>query len=187
MNLHHPAAVRTWAIDSAAAMAKPSARDGDSEHQLLGDAVGRRGCRVPSRRVENPTIESINRTPAGLRRVVAAVGSRIAERVSPERTRRATFLERITVGRLSWSSWCAFTGGSSCLASWPLPFGLLSSLSVLLGVNWRRSWGRPVAGALTVVIVFPTLLFVAARSTIGFARWRLPCELWRRDVARLEE
>jgi hypothetical protein len=38
-----------------------------------------------------------------------------------------------------------------------------------------------------VAIIVPTLLFVAARSAIGFARWRLQRELWRRDVARLEE
>ncbi len=31
------------------------------------------------------------------------------------------------------------------------------------------------------------VLFVAARSAIGFARWRLQRELWRRDVARMEE
>ena len=30
------------------------------------------------------------------------------------------------------------------------------------------------------------LLFLVARSAIGFARWRLQRELWRRDVERLE-
>jgi hypothetical protein len=70
---------------------------------------------------------------------------------------------------------------------------ILFVASVVLGVNWKHvveraiNSGRPVAGALTVVIVVPTLLFVAARSAIGFARWRLQRELWRRDVARLEE
>jgi hypothetical protein len=42
--------------------------------------------------------------------------------------------------------------------------------SVVLGVNWKQiveraiNSGRPVAGALTVAIVVPTLLFVAARG-----------------------
>jgi hypothetical protein len=30
-----------------------------------------------------------------------------------------------------------------------------------------------------------TLVFLAARSMLGFARWRLQRELWRRDVERL--
>ena len=33
----------------------------------------------------------------------------------------------------------------------------------------------------------PSFVFLAARSLIGFARWRLQRELWRRDVRRLEE
>jgi hypothetical protein len=118
---------------------------------------------------------------------------RIAERLSPERTRRATLLERLTVERLSWElvvrihRWLELLG-KLATAVWVLFVG-----SVLLGVNWKAvvehaiNSGRPVAGALTVAIVVPTLLFVAARSAIGFARWRLQRELWRRDVARLEE
>jgi hypothetical protein len=47
--------------------------------------------------------------------------------------------------------------------------------------------GKPVRGAVALAIIVPTLLFVASRSLIGFARWRLQRELWRRDVARLEE
>jgi hypothetical protein len=30
------------------------------------------------------------------------------------------------------------------------------------------------------------VVFLAARSMLGFARWRLQRELWRRDVERLE-
>jgi hypothetical protein len=39
---------------------------------------------------------------------------------------------------------------------------------------------------LVLAILLPTLVFVAARSMLGFARWRLQRELWRRDVERLE-
>jgi hypothetical protein len=99
----------------------------------------------------------------------------------------------MTVCRLSWEwvvrvhRWLELAGRLATLV-WVLFVG-----SVVLGVNWKHvveraiNSGRPVAGALTVAIVVPTLLFVAARSAIGFARWRLQRELWRRDVARLEE
>ena len=46
--------------------------------------------------------------------------------------------------------------------------------------------GRPVEGALVLAVVLPTLIFRVARSAIGFARWRLQRELWRRHVERLE-
>jgi hypothetical protein len=65
--------------------------------------------------------------------------------------------------------------------------------SVVLGVDWKGvvegavNSGKPVKGAVVLAIIVPTLLFVAARSLIGFARWRLQRELWRPDVARLEE
>jgi hypothetical protein len=49
-----------------------------------------------------------------------------------------------------------------------------------------RDSGKPVEGAIALAIIVPTLLFVAARSLLGFARWRIQRELWRRDVARLE-
>jgi len=77
------------------------------------------------------------------------------------------------VGKVATSIWCAFVA------------------SLLLGLNWRQviqaafNSGQPIQGALTLAIVLPTLLFLAARGTIGFARWRLQRELWRRDVERL--
>ena len=46
--------------------------------------------------------------------------------------------------------------------------------------------GDPIQGALALAIRLPTLIFLAARSMLGFARWRLQRELWRRDVERLE-
>jgi hypothetical protein len=36
-----------------------------------------------------------------------------------------------------------------------------------------------------LAILIPTLMLLAARSMLGFARWRLQRELWRRDVERL--
>jgi hypothetical protein len=143
--------------------------------------------------VENSTIEPTDSISGRARRLAARLDSVIAQRLSPERTRRATFLERITVQRLSWElvvrlhRWLELLGKLATVV-W---IGFVAS--VLLGVNWKSlvehaiNSGRPVAGALAVAIIVPTLLFAAARSAIGFARWRLQRELWRRDVARLKE
>lgn len=65
-------------------------------------------------------------------------------------------------------------------------------ISLVLGFDWKEvvtdalNSGRPVEGALALAVLLPTLLFLVARSAIGFARWRLQRELWRRDVERLE-
>jgi hypothetical protein len=121
------------------------------------------------------------------RRVITALEARL----SPERIRRATLLERLTVRRLSWDRvvllnrylalagklatviWCAFVA------------------SVIAGLDWRDfvqsalNSGKPIESAFALAVAVPTLIFVAARSMIGFARWRLQRELWRRDVERL--
>jgi hypothetical protein len=121
-------------------------------------------------------------------RLRTRLGSAIAARLSPERTRRATLLERRTVRRLSWAHVVRLhrsleLAGRLTAAAW-----VVFVATVVLGVDWKAvvvdavNGGRPVRGALILVIVVPTLAFVAARSLIGFARWRLQRELWRRDV-----
>ncbi len=146
-----------------------------------------------SRWRDNGTIASTDHIRVRAGRLIARVGKAVAERLSPERTRRATRLERMTVCRLRWDHvvllhrWLELAGKLATVV-W-----VAFVASVVLGVNWKQvvegaiNSGRPVAGALTVAIVVPTLLFVAARSAIGFARWRLQRELWRRDVGRLTE
>jgi hypothetical protein len=115
----------------------------------------------------------------------------LAARVSPERTRRATWLERVTVRRLPWE-WVVRlhryleVAGRVTLVLW-----VAFIATVVLGVQWKEvlqnavNSGRPIKAAVVLAVVVPTLLFVAARSAIGFARWRLQRELWRRDVERL--
>jgi hypothetical protein len=62
--------------------------------------------------------------------------------------------------------------------------------SIVLGFDWRDAIqealnsGQRLENALALALVVPTLVFLAARSMIGFARWRLQRELWRRDVER---
>jgi hypothetical protein len=111
----------------------------------------------------------------------------ITRRVSPERTRHATLLERTTVQRLSWE-WLVR------LNTWLQLIGKLATgvwvgfiATVVVGVDWRDvvakaiGSGHPVTGA----VVLGTLAFIGVRSVIGFWRWRLQRELWRRDVERL--
>jgi hypothetical protein len=125
------------------------------------------------------------------RRLRERITTALAERLSPESTRRATLLERLTVRRLSWDQvvrlnrYLAFVG-KLATAVW---CGFIAS--VVLGVDWKGTVdhvlnsGRPIEGAFVLAIVLPTVVFLAARSALGFWRWRLQRELWRRDVERL--
>ena len=121
----------------------------------------------------------------------ARIQAALIARLSPESNRRATRLERLTVQRLSWHvvvrlhRYLEFFG-KLATATW-----VAFMVSLVVGVDWRRTVeqalnsGRPIEGALALAIILPTLVFLAARSMLGFARWRLQRELWRRDVARL--
>jgi hypothetical protein len=116
--------------------------------------------------------------------------ARLAARLSPERTRRATLGERLTVRRMSWATlvrlnlWLEVVGRAAT-ALW---IALLVSLAA--GVDWRPTLedafnaGRPISGAVLLLVVLVTAPLLLARSVVGFARWRLQRELWRRDVER---
>jgi hypothetical protein len=115
----------------------------------------------------------------------------LAARVSPERTRRASRLERMTVQKLSWDQVVRLHRYLEVLGRLTTAVWVVFAGSVVLGVDWRSlveeavNSGKPVKGAVALAIALPTLLFVAAHSLFGFARWRLQRELWRRDVERL--
>jgi hypothetical protein len=115
----------------------------------------------------------------------------LAARLSPERTRKATLFERMTVRRLSWQQLVRLNRylelvGKIATAVW---VGFLAT--AVLGVDWKNAVedtvnsGKPVEAAIALVLIVATLAFVAVRSLIGFARWRIQRELWRRDVERL--
>jgi hypothetical protein len=115
----------------------------------------------------------------------------LAARLSPERTRRATLFERLTVRRLAWDTVVRLNRYLELIGKLATTIWVGFLASIVLGVDWRDSVqdalnsGRPADRALVLVFVLPTLLFLAARSIIGFARWRLQRELWRRDFERL--
>jgi hypothetical protein len=64
-------------------------------------------------------------------------------------------------------------------------------VSLVVGFDWKGvveqavNSGAPVEGALALAILVSTFVFLAARSMLGYGRWRLQRELWRRDVERL--
>ena len=125
-------------------------------------------------------------------RLRAGIESTFAKRLSPERTRRATWFERLTVGRLSWDAitrlnrWLELLGRIATVV-WA---GLIAS--IVLGVDVKDlvqeavNSGRPLQDVVIIAVIVPTLAFFVLHSVIGFLRWRLQRELWRRDVARLE-
>jgi hypothetical protein len=100
-------------------------------------------------------------------------------------------LERLTVQRLSWDQIVrlhryvellgklatAVWGGVRRVAG-PRP-GLEAGRDGLVEL------GQAERGRVRVGDPPAPLVFLAARSMLGFARWRLQRELWRRDVERL--
>ena len=118
----------------------------------------------------------------------ARIESALAARVSPERTRSATLLERMTVQRLPWEHVVRLNRYLELLGKLTTAVWVVFVGTVVLGVDWKETVedtfnsGKPVRSAFVLAVVVPTLLFVAARSLVGFAQR----ELWRRDVARLE-
>jgi hypothetical protein len=127
------------------------------------------------------------------RRVRRRVEEIFADRLSPERTRRATLWERQTVGRLSWDTvarlnrWLELLGRIATFVWAALIATIVLGLDVKDTVADVVNSGDPVRAAVFLAILAPTVVFFIAHSTIGFMRWRLQRELWRRDVARFGE
>ena len=120
----------------------------------------------------------------------ARLGAAFAAHLSPEHTRRATLFERLTVQRLPWHALVRThryleLAGKLATGLW---IGFVAS--VVLGVNWQLvvadifNSGARITDALALTLVLGTGVFLLARSTLGFLRWRVQRELWRRDVER---
>jgi hypothetical protein len=140
--------------------------------------------------------EQTDRKSSPASRASAALRDRLRlgfHALSPEWTRRSTRIEALTVGRLSWewlvrlNRWLEILGRLATLAY------VVFAATIVFGVDWKSvveelvNSGRPVRGAIALVIVIPTLLFVALHSLTGYGRWRVQRELWRRDVERLRQ
>jgi hypothetical protein len=142
--------------------------------------------RLDARAILGPV--ELQRHPGRLRHWV---GSRLADRLSPERTRRATLLERMTVRRLSWdllvraNRWLGFLGKLATTIWVATIASIVLGFDVRDAVQGALNSGRRLEHAVALAVLVPTLIFLLARSMLGFARWRLQRELWRRDVERL--
>jgi hypothetical protein len=125
-------------------------------------------------------------------RIAARVRHEIAA-ISPERTRAASWVERMTVQRLSWSQVVKLNRILEVLGRLTTVVYCIFIVTLVLGVDWKHgvqetfNAGEPVKGVLAFVLVVPTLIFVALHSITGYGRWRLQRELWRRDVQSMAE
>ena len=123
-------------------------------------------------------------------RIAARVRAEIAA-ISPERTRRPSLIERHTVSRLSWSQIVKLNRVLEVLGRLATIVYGIFIVTFVLGVDWKHgvqdtfNSGDPLRGVVALVVVLPTLLFVALHSITGYGRWRLQRELWRRDVAQM--
>jgi hypothetical protein len=124
-------------------------------------------------------------------RIRARIAAAIADRVSIDRTRRASLFERLTVQRLEWDSVVRLNRYLEVTGKIATAIWVAFIATVVFGVEWKSvlqdavNSGKPLENVLFLVVALPTALFLLARSAIGFARWRLQRELWRRDVERL--
>jgi uncharacterized membrane protein YidH (DUF202 family) len=119
------------------------------------------------------------------------VASAFADRLSPERTRRATMLERMTVRRLSWDGVVRLNRALSALGKTATCVWVAAIAAIVVGVDIRDlvqhvfNSGRRMEHVVGLAILTVTIAFLLLRSVLGFWRWRLQRELWRRDVERL--
>jgi hypothetical protein len=122
----------------------------------------------------------------------ARLGAAFAAYLSPERTRRATLFERLTVQRLPWDALVRIHRYLELVGKLATGVWIGFVASVVLGVNWQLvvadifNSGARITDALALTLVLGTGVFLLARSTLGFLRWRVQRELWRRDVERFE-
>src|SRR5690349_12032094 len=94
-------------------------------------------------------------------------------RLSPERTRRATLLERLTVQRLSWTAvvrlnrWLALLGKIATVVWCAVIASLVLGVDVKSVIRHAFNSGAPLKSAAALAIILPTLAFLGARSMIG--------------------
>ena len=81
----------------------------------------------------------MTRTPAGSRPLRARREAALAARLSPERTRRATLLERLTVQRLSWHQIVRLHRYAELLGKLATAVWVAFVASLVLGLDWKRS------------------------------------------------
>jgi hypothetical protein len=119
------------------------------------------------------------------------VTSRLTARLSPEGTRRATLFERVTVRRLPWdwivrlNTWLSALG-KVATGIWCATIAVIvAGVDVSSVIKAALNSGKPIDHVFVLAILIPTIVFLLLRSLLGFCRWKLQRELWRRDFERL--
>jgi hypothetical protein len=126
-------------------------------------------------------------------RLKLRVTSALSARLSPEGTRRPTLFERLTVRRLDWQWIVRLNAWLSALGKIATGVWVAVIASIIVGIDVRPvveealNSGQTIEHAFVLAILIPTVVFLLARSMIGWLRWRLQRELWRRDVERLSQ
>lgn len=119
------------------------------------------------------------------------VTSAIEAKLSPDGTRRATLFERFTVRLLPWRWLVRLNAWLSALGKVATTVYCLVIASLVIGVDLRPTVqealnsGKPIEHVFVLVILIPTVIFLLLRSMLGWGRWKVQRELWRRDVERL--
>jgi hypothetical protein len=130
--------------------------------------------------------------PTRRQRLRAGIETVFAQRLSPERTRRASWFERQTVGRLEFDTiarlnrWLELLGRIATFVWAAMIATIVLGVDVKDEVESVLNSGRPLRYVAVLALVVPTIAFFLLHSIIGFLRWRLQRELWRRDVERLD-
>jgi hypothetical protein len=115
----------------------------------------------------------------------------LEQRLSPEGTRRPTLFERVTVRRLPWrwlvrlNAWLAALGKAATCVYCLVVGALIIGFDVRPTLQSLLRSEKPLEHVLALSIILITAIFLLARSLLGFGRWKLQRELWRRDVERL--
>ena len=119
------------------------------------------------------------------------VTSAIQAKLSPEGTRRPTLFETLTVRRLPWPWLVRLNKWLSALGKVSTAIYCLVIATLVVGVDVRHTLerllnsGKTIEHAVVLAIVIPTVIFLLLRSMLGWMRWKVQRELWRRDVERL--
>lgn len=115
----------------------------------------------------------------------------LESKLSPEGTRRATLFEQLTVRRVSWDMLVRLNRWLSAIGKVATTVYCCVIASLVIGVDIRPTVqdllnsGKAIEHVFVLVILLPTLIFLLLRSLIGWGRWKVQRELWRRDVERL--
>lgn len=123
--------------------------------------------------------------------LAARARSVLEAKLSPEGTRRPTLFETYTVRKLPWewlvrlNTWLSALGKVATAVYCVVIAGFVTGLDLRPAVRDVLNSGKPIEHVFILAVLLPTIAFLLARSVLGWGRWKVQRELWRRDVERL--